>query len=175
MPVQPRRAAEVEIGLVDRDGLDQGGQRFHRGPDLRRRLLVSLEAGPHDHGVGAEHERLEHRHGRPAAIGPRDVAGGRDDASPPAADQHRLVGEGRVVALLDRGEEGVAVEMGDAEAEELAVPEDAARAAGGAAAVPQRRRRAEPVAGAAGGVLARARRVLAKNKRRGAAINHGLT
>ena len=63
--------------------------------------------------VRAELARLEHRHGRADAEGARHVAAGRDDAALAAADDHRLVGERRVVALLDRGVEGVAIDMRD--------------------------------------------------------------
>ena len=58
-------------------------------------------------------QRLEHRHGRAHALDAGDVAGGRDDAALAAADDHRLVGQLRIVALLDRRIEGVAVDMGE--------------------------------------------------------------
>ena len=38
-------------------------------------------------------QRLEHRHGGSHPVGAGDVAGRRDDAALPAADDHRLVGE----------------------------------------------------------------------------------
>ena len=63
-----------------------------------------------------ELQRTRHRHRRAHAESARDIAGGRDDAAPSAAaDDQRLVGERRVVALLDRGVEGVAIDMGDFE------------------------------------------------------------
>ena len=65
------------------------------------------------HRLRAERERLEHRHRRAHALDPGDVAGGGDHAAPAAADDHRPVAQARVVALLDRGVEGVAVEMRD--------------------------------------------------------------
>ena len=49
-------------------------------------------------------------------VEPGDVAGGGDDAAAAAADDDRAVGEAGIVALLHRGVEGVAVEMGDGEA-----------------------------------------------------------
>ena len=90
-----------------------------------------------DGGVRAQRQRLEHRHRRAHAEGARDVAGGRDHAALAAADDHRLVGERRVVALLDRGVEGVAIDMGDGRAyRSSAMAEQARRAAGRAARAP---------------------------------------
>ncbi len=51
-----------------------------------------------------------------------DVAGGRDHATLAAADDHRLVLEVRVVALLDRSIKGVAVDMGEMQAVKLRMP-----------------------------------------------------
>ena len=42
---------------------------------------------------------------------PRDIAAGRDDAALAAADDHRPVAQARVVALLDAGVEGVAIDV----------------------------------------------------------------
>src|SRR5262245_2087780 len=86
------------------------------------------------HRLGAGGERLEHRHGRAHAIEPGDIAGGRDDAAPATAADHRPVADRRVVALLDAGIEGIAVEMGDRQAAELGVADMPGRATGRAAA-----------------------------------------
>ena len=111
--MQPLGAGEVEERLVDRQRLDQRRQRqhplAHRAADLDIFRHVRLDDG----GVRAELQRLEHRHRRADAVGARDVAAGRDHAALAAADDQRLVGESWVVALLDRGVEGVAVDMGD--------------------------------------------------------------
>ena len=69
---------------------------------------------------GQSLQRLEHRHRGVHAVGARDVAGGRDHAALAAADDQRLVGERRIVALLDRGVEGVAVDMRDRRARRAA-------------------------------------------------------
>ncbi len=91
-------------------------------------------SGRIDGGVRAEPARLEHRHRRAHAEGARDVAGGADDAAIAAADDQRLVGEARIVALLDRGIEGVAIDVADGKRIELGVTQharrEAARAAG---------------------------------------------
>src|SRR4051812_21014260 len=81
----------------------------------------------------AEAPRFEHRHRRADAEGSRDVTSGRHDAALAATDNQRLVGQRRVVALLDRGVEGVAIDVADGEGVELRVAQDARREARGAA------------------------------------------
>ena len=61
----------------------------------------------------AQGQRLEHRHGGAHAVEARHIAAGGDHAALAAADDHRQVGEPGIVALLDAGIEGVAVDMGD--------------------------------------------------------------
>ena len=80
-------------------------------------------------------------------IGAGDVAGGRDDAALAAADDHRLVAQGRIVALLDGGEEGVAIDMGDGERVALGVAQQARGAAvRGSAGAPAPASRSQAVA-----------------------------
>lgn len=67
------------------------------------------------------------------AEGARDVAGRRDDAAPPAADDHGPIGEFRSVALFDRRVEGVAIDMGNGEGIERGMAEQARRPAAWAA------------------------------------------
>ena len=67
----------------------------------------------HDHRVRAEAPGLEHRHGRTHARQPSDITTGGDHAALAAADDDRLVAQFRPIALLHRGVEGVAIEMGD--------------------------------------------------------------
>jgi hypothetical protein len=67
------------------------------------------------------------------AIQPRDVAGGGDDAAYPAADDDRPGGKFGPVTLLDAGVEGVAVDVGDGQREQLGMADDAGAVAGGAA------------------------------------------
>ena len=88
---------------------------------------IFLHVRPDDGGVRAQPPRLEHRHRRAHAEGARDVAGGQHDAALAAADDHRLVGERGIVALLDGGVEGVAIDMGDRRARRA--PDGAAAAA----------------------------------------------
>ena len=79
---------------------------------------------------GADPEGLEHGHRRVHAVSAGDVAAGSHHAPVAAADDHGDVAKLRPVALLDRGIEGVAVEMGNREIVQLAVAEDARRSAG---------------------------------------------
>src|SRR6185437_2705009 len=88
-----------------------------------------------DHGcLRAQCERLEHRHRRAHAIGAGDVAGRGYHAALAAADDDGLVGDVRVVALLDGGVERVAVDMRERARGERAMPHQPRRAAMAAAA-----------------------------------------
>ena len=113
--VQALGAGEIEKRLVDRQRLDQRRQRQHHLAHLAADARIFLHVRPHDAGVRTQPQRLEHRHRRAHAVGAGDVAGGGDDAAPAAADDHRLGGERRIVALFDRGVERVAIDMGDGE------------------------------------------------------------
>src|SRR4051812_29780364 len=131
--VHPLGAGEIEEGLVDRERLDQRRQRLHGlaylapNPDIFRHVR-------RDHGgMRAGFQRLVHRHGRPHAVGAGDVAGGRHHAALAPADDHGLVGDVGIVALLDGRVEGVAVDMCDGQACERAVAGEAGGTAGGTA------------------------------------------
>ena len=107
-------AAEIKKSLVDRQRLDQRRELHHP------RSNFAPDAGIFGH-VGWEHDRVRakrpgprHRHRRAHPERPGDVAASRNDAARPRpADDQGLVIEARVVALFDRGVEGVAVDMGD--------------------------------------------------------------
>ena len=129
-------AAQVEEGFVDgQRGSTSGGQRPHHLADLGAdpRIFPPC-SGRMTTAWGQAASGLEHGHGgsaRHRASG--DIAGGRDDAALAAADDDRLVADGRIVALLDAGIEGGAVDMGDGKLIQLVVNEDPGRAAGRAA------------------------------------------
>ena len=77
-------------------------------------LAVALEPRRHDDRLRAAPERLAHRHCGVHAEAAHLVARGRDDAAPAgAADDHRLAGELRPVALLDGRVERVHVHVQD--------------------------------------------------------------
>ena len=52
---------------------------------------------------------------------PKNRRLGRDHAAPPAAHDQRAVAQRGIVALLDAGVEGVAIDMRDGEAVELSM------------------------------------------------------
>ena len=131
--VQPLGAGQIEERLVDRQRLDQRRQRQHRVAHLAADPDVFRHVGPHHRGLRAQRQRLEHRHRRAHPIGAGDVAGRRHHAALAAADDHRAVGDLRIVALLDGGVERVAVDMRQRQRRQRAVPDQARRAAGAAA------------------------------------------
>ena len=101
----------------------------HQGTDLAADPFVFFHVRRNHHRVRASLQRLEHRHGGMNAVNASDIAGRGDDAAPPAADDDWAIGEGGIVALLDRGVEGVAVEMGDGEAIEFGMGDEPGAAA----------------------------------------------
>ena len=128
--MQAGRAGEVEKGLVD-------GERFHQRCDVPHHLANAMTFPGifrvirlHHDGIRTGLERLEHRHGRMDAVEPRDIAACRDDTTclPPYDDGKFL--ELGIVALLDRREEGIAIDMGDGERVYLRVTKQAVRVAG---------------------------------------------
>jgi hypothetical protein len=133
--VQQLGAGQVEKGLVDREWLNQRRRLAHERPHRAADGAILRHVGADDDGIRTGLERLEHRHRGAHAVEPRDVAAGEDDAALATADDYRLVGERRVVAFLDAGVKGVAIEMRDRERIELGVAEQASRAAGPAAPV----------------------------------------
>ncbi len=108
------RLRHVEIGLVKRERLDQVRMLAHQCPDPPARLLVGIEARPDEEEVRAELAGLEGGHGRAHAEHPGLVAGREHDpARAGRAHRHRPAAQARVVALLDRGVEGVHVDVDD--------------------------------------------------------------
>ena len=131
--VEARRACEVEEGLVDGEGLHQRRHLQHQiAYDFARRR-VFCHVGLDDHRLRAKLQGLEHRHGGLHAMDARDVAGGGDDTTRAAAHNHRLVRKFWPVALLDRGIESIAIDMGDRKRVKFRMA-DQPRAAAGAAA-----------------------------------------
>jgi hypothetical protein len=101
--------------------------------DLAADADVFLHVRADDDGRRAQRARLEHRHRRLHAEGARHIAGGGDHAAPAAADDQRFVVQRRIVPLLDRRIEGVAVDMRDRKRIEVGMTDDARRGAGAAA------------------------------------------
>jgi hypothetical protein len=109
------------------------GEIEHHCAHLAAGAGIFRHVRAHHLGMRAQPPRFEHRHRRAHAEGARDIAGGGDHAAMAAADDHRLVAQRGIVALLDRRIEGVAIHMGDGEPHQLGVPHEPRRPAGGAA------------------------------------------
>jgi len=107
-------AGDVEVGFVDGDGFDDGGEAFEDGVDLLGELAVAREAAGDDDGLGTEAFGDDDGLGGVAAKFAGFVAGGGDDAARAVvADEDGLAAEGGVVELFDGGEEGVHVDVED--------------------------------------------------------------
>ncbi len=131
--VEGRGAGEIEKGFVDRERFNQRRHAVHQGADLAADADIFGHVGRHDHRVGAELAGGEHRHGGAHAGLAGDVAAGGDDAALAAPDDQRLVAQGRVVALFDRGVERVAIDVRDGQGAQLGMVDEPRRAAIGAA------------------------------------------
>ena len=107
--------AEVEVALVDPGLLDGRDDLADRAPDRPRVLAVEGMAGADEDRVRAAAQRLGAAHRRVDAVPARDVVRGRDHAAAlrVAADDERLSAQGGILELLDRGEEGVEIEVRD--------------------------------------------------------------
>ncbi len=127
--VQPLRALQVDPRLVQRQGLNQRRQAVDGAEDALALGHIFAEVRLDHHGVGAGLQRLEHRHGGADAIQPRHIAGGGDHPALAAADDDRPVAQFRSIAFLDRGVEGVAVQVGDVQIAQLVMGDDPARGA----------------------------------------------
>jgi hypothetical protein len=108
------RGGDVEEGLIDRELLDQLGVALEDRHDPLGDLGVELHAGVQVDGVGAAPVGLGDRHGRvDAELAGRVVAGGDHAAAAAAArvgaHDDGPVGDRRILARLDGGEEGVHV------------------------------------------------------------------
>ena len=106
-------ARQIEKRLVDRDRLDQRREVEHQRAHLARDRGIFRHVGRITVACGqsrrASNIGIAERTPKVRAI----VAGGRDHAALAAADDQRLVGERRIVALLDGGVERVAIDMRD--------------------------------------------------------------
>ena len=113
---QRPRPGHVEERLVDRDRLHLGREPAQDRHDLAADLLVLAPVDRQEHALRAQAARRPQRHRRVDA----ELAGlvrrrGHDAAlvRPAAADDHRPAAQLRPVALLDRREERVEVDVED--------------------------------------------------------------
>ena len=104
----------VQKGFVERQRLHQFGIFAEDVADLLRDGLVDVETRRNEDQVGAQPPRRHGGKGRAHAVGTRLVAGRRDHAARPVVPHgDRTAPQGGVVALLDRGVEGVHVDVYD--------------------------------------------------------------
>ena len=105
---------DVEVGLVERERLDEWRVLGEDRPDLVRDRPVDVETRLHEDQLRALPPGGDRGHGRADAELAGLVAGGRHDA-PLArpADCDRLAAELGIVALLDGRVEGVHVDVDD--------------------------------------------------------------
>ena len=126
VPARSRNASSIDKRL------DQRRQRLHGVAHLAADPDIFRHIGADHDGMRAQRQRLEHRHRRAHAEGAGDVAGRRHHAALAAADDHRLVGDLRIVALLDGGIERVAIDVGQRQRGQCCVTDQARGAAGAA-------------------------------------------
>ena len=108
-------AGDVQIRLVEGEGLDQVRVLVEDLPDLPGDLPVSAEVRGCPDRLGAQPQCRSHRHGRAHPEGTGLVRGRGDHASPfgIAADYDGPSPEARVVPLLHGGVERVHVDVND--------------------------------------------------------------
>ena len=109
-PGQPAHAADVQERLVDREALDPRRGVLEDLVDVLARLGVGGHPRLDHHRGWAQAQRARNAHRGADAAALRLVAGREHD---PRADDHRPAPQPRVVALLDRREEGVEVRVQD--------------------------------------------------------------
>lgn len=108
-----RRVADIEIGLVQRQRLDQIGELAKDGVDLTGNRAIGLETWFDDQQVRTQLQRMSRGHRRAHTIRPRLVVAGGDHPTPISRTAHRqrAAGQARVVAHLDCRIEAVAVDV----------------------------------------------------------------
>ena len=105
--------ADVEIGLVEAQRLDQVGVIGKDGADLVADRLVGVEARLDEDEVGAAPPRGDRRHRGPHPEHPRFVTRRGNHPAMPAADRDRAPAQRRVVALFDAGVKRIHVDVDD--------------------------------------------------------------
>src|SRR6516225_4264986 len=105
---------DVEIGLVERQRLDDRRVFREDFPDLQRDCLVGIEPRLYEDQIGALSLGGDRRHRRMNAKLPCFVACRRDDAAlARSADRDRLAAQVRVITLFDGCVEGIHIDMDD--------------------------------------------------------------
>ena len=110
-----RAVADVQVGFIERKGFDGLGDGEHQRADLQADGAVHGKARRREDELRATLLRAVGGHGGMDAIAARLVTGGSDYATffCRARDDERFVAPLGVVALLNRGVEGVHVDVDD--------------------------------------------------------------
>ena len=110
-----RAVADIQIGLIQRQRLNQLGVIAKDGVNLPGGRLVSVHPRFDDQQIRTQLERLPRRHGRAHPVAARLVIAGGDHPAAIRRTAHgqRLALQARVVTHLDGGVETVAIHMDD--------------------------------------------------------------
>ena len=113
--VEALRSGEIEIGLIDRDHLDDGRKSSEDRGDAVAPLRIFLVMAVEEHGVRAELSGGAQRHRGMNAVFASFVAGGRNDSAliRAAAHDYGLSAQFGAFKELDRDEKRVHVHMED--------------------------------------------------------------
>ena len=109
--VEPLRAGELEKRFVEREGLNEWGKVLHERANVPRGIHIDAHARLDDRGLGAQLERLKHRHRRAHTVNPRDIAAGRNNTTPPAAYDNGFLQKAWIVALFHGGIERITIHV----------------------------------------------------------------
>jgi len=107
------QVADIEEGLVDRDGLHKGGDLLENVHHLAGILAVELVMSAHSAQAGTQAQGLGHGHGGVHTLQAGGVGAGSDHPAPVgrAAGGESDSAQRGVEQLLDRAEEGVQVHV----------------------------------------------------------------
>jgi hypothetical protein len=111
--MQSRCAGKIKEGLIDGERLDEGRQLEHKLAHLFANGGIFPDIRLNDNGLRAKCQGFEHRHGGFHAFDTCHIAGRGDNPAGAAADNNGSVLDIRIVALLDRCIEGIAINMGN--------------------------------------------------------------
>ncbi|MNC52781.1 hypothetical protein D3C75_1021490 [compost metagenome] len=111
----PLAVADIQIGFVQGQRLDELCVVAKDRVDFPRGLTVGLEARLDDQQIGAKLQRMPRRHGRTHAVGTRFIVAGGDHPTVVGRAPHRHgpPGQARVVTHFDRGIKAIAVDVDD--------------------------------------------------------------
>ncbi|MNN17025.1 hypothetical protein D3C81_1301920 [compost metagenome] len=110
-----RAVRHIEVGLVERERLDDLGVIAKNRVDFPGRFSIGIHAWLDDGQVGAQLQGMPRGHRRTHPVRPRLVIAGRDHPASVRRAAHRqwLAGQTRVVTHLNGGVETVTIDVDD--------------------------------------------------------------